>query len=374
LLDIKEELMKRRDFFKTTVKRSIGTMLGLSVLSNFSCKKDSSGMPKRILGRTNLQVSSMGFGCIQVKDKEVYTRAVELGINYFHLGDRDPAYNLDACSALLPHRKKLIIAYMSHPKASRALLLEDLDSFLSQSKLGHLDVWFVITPSVEVLNEFSEAVNIAKKAGKIRFGAMTTHNINQDYANLTTSESAIDVVMLVHNYLSPVDMTDTIEGLHNAGLGIIPMKPLAGKFFENDLKTPASMLRWLAADHRMHTIPVNMTSIAQVEQNVASIRTTLSREDQDLLQSMFSYNSSRFCRMCGYCKGKCPEKLAVSDLIRTSMYMEGYSDIRLARVNLSSIPEENRQISCDNCNQCSISCPNGVAIRKRISVAKKLLV
>jgi uncharacterized protein len=366
--------MKRRDFFKTTVHRSIGAMLGFSVLSNLKCKSDTSEMPKRIFGRTNLKVSLMGFGCVHVKDKEVYKRAVDLGINYFHLGDRDPTYNLDACSALYPYRKDLIIAYMSHPKASRTLLLEDLDNFLRQSGLGHLDLWFVITPTVDVLNEFSEAVNIAKKAGKIRFGAMTTHNLNQDYAFLTAPGSVIDVVMVIHNYLSPDDMTDKIEGLHNAGLGIIPMKPLAGKFFENDLKTPASMLRWLAADYRMHSIPVNMTNISQVEQNVTSIKTALTREDQNILQTMFSYNSSRFCRMCGYCMGKCPKQLSVSDLIRTSMYLEGYSDIRLARLNYASIPVGNRQISCDNCTQCSISCPNGVAIRERIAVVKELLV
>ena len=185
--------MKRRAFFRTTVNGSIGTMLGLSALSNFNCKSNEREMPKRIFGRTNLNVSLMGFGCVHVKDKAVYQRAVELGINYFHLGDIDPTYNLDACSALLPYRKELIIAYMSHPKASRTLLLEDLDNFLRQSKLGYLDLWFVITPTGEVLNEFSEAVNIAGKAGKIRFGAMTTHNLNQDYEIITAPGSVTDV-------------------------------------------------------------------------------------------------------------------------------------------------------------------------------------
>jgi predicted aldo/keto reductase-like oxidoreductase len=52
-------------------------------------------MPKRVLGRTKLSVSLLGFGCTQVKNKAVYQRAIELGVNYFHMGDRDPAYNPD---------------------------------------------------------------------------------------------------------------------------------------------------------------------------------------------------------------------------------------------------------------------------------------
>jgi len=51
---------------------------------------------------------------------------------------------------------------MSHPKTSRTILLEDLDNFLQQSGFGFLDLWFVITPKTEVLNEFVEAVDAAK--------------------------------------------------------------------------------------------------------------------------------------------------------------------------------------------------------------------
>jgi aryl-alcohol dehydrogenase-like predicted oxidoreductase len=250
--------LKRREFFKVAVDKGFGTLLGFSILSRTNCKSNLTEMPKRVLGRTKLSVSLLGFGCTQVKDQAVYRKAVELGINYFHMGDRDPAYNLDACAALLPFRKKLNIAYMSHPKDSRTLLLEDLDNFLNQSKLGYLDVWFVITPRAEVLNEFSEAVSLARTAGKIRFAGITTHNLDQDMVKLTAPESIIDVVMMTYNYLSPPDLKEKIDRLHHAGLGMTPMKPLAGKFYEKTAKNPDAMLRWLAADHRIHTSSVRL--------------------------------------------------------------------------------------------------------------------
>jgi predicted aldo/keto reductase-like oxidoreductase len=287
------------------------------------------------------------------------------------LGDRDPAYNLEACAALLPFREKIHIAYMSLPKVSEEIFLKDLDSFLQQSGLGYLDIWFVITPNPDVLNEFTKAANVALETGKILYSGITTHNIARDTSYLISSDSNIDVVMMTYNYLSPQKDYDSLNQFHQAGLGIMPMKPLAGKFYSKTTDKPDPLIRWLASDNRVHTIPIIMNSIEQVEKNVAAIQSPLSEEDEILLKDLYSYNSSCFCRMCGACDGKCPYGLAVSDLVRTSMYKEGYQDEKRARSNLLLIPKRSRQICCDLCEQCVILCPNGVAIKERIGIIKK---
>ncbi|MBN2411495.1 aldo/keto reductase [candidate division KSB1 bacterium] len=360
--------LNRRDFIKTA-----GLVSGLSVVSTGSCIKSSRRMPIRILGRTKLYVSLLGFGCTQVKDKQAFRRAVDLGVNYFHFGDRDPAVNLEACEALRPFREKIYIAYMSYPNPSRTLLLDDLDNFLKRSGFGHLDVWFVITPRPVVLNEFIKAVPVAQKAGKIRWAGITTHNLNQDVPRLTKPGSPIDVVMMTYNYLSPPDYAKKLDELVNAGLGITPMKPLAGKFYETEISSPAPLLRWLANDRRVHCIPVIMQNAEQVEQNVAAVKQPLTDKDREQLGAMTAYNSSRFCRMCGECRGKCPQGLAVSDLVRTAMYAEGYGDLKFARSRYFSIPETGRRLSCGNCENCAVICPNGVAVRERIGSIKKWL-
>lgn len=370
---IENNSLNRREFLKTVTNKSIETILGFSILSNLNCKSDSIEIPRRILGRTKLSVSLLGFGCTQIKDKMVYQRAIDLGINYFHMGDRDPTYNLDACAALLPFRQNIHIAYMSHPKDSKDILMEDLDNFLQQSRFGFLDVWFVITPSPEVLNAFCEAADIAKKSGKIRWTGITTHSLNRDVDKLTASDSIIDVVMMTYNYLSPAEHSEILEKFYAAGLGITPMKPLAGKFYEKTTSKPDALLRWLVEDNRIHSIPVIMTKPDQVDQNVAAVKQKLSKDDRNNLQSMYSYNSQRFCRMCGACDGKCPVGLSVSDLVRTAMYIESYRDINLAKSNLSLIHEKNRQIACNNCENCAVICPNGVAIKERISSVKEWL-
>jgi len=363
----KKNRLNRRDFLKFAANKSLGTALGLSIFANSNCNRIKGGMQQRILGRTNLKVSVLGFGCTQVKNKMAYQRAVELGINYFHMGDRDPSYNLDACAALLPYRKEIHIAYMSHPKDSKALLLDDLNGFLQQSKIGYLDVWFVITPRPEVLSEFQEALTEAKKEGKIRWTGITTHSLDRDVVALTTPESPIDVVMMTFNYLSPPEHSEKLGALHAAGMGITPMKPLAGKFYETATGKPDALLRWLVADNRIHTVPVIMKTKEEVEQNAAAIQYPLSEDDHKTLQTMNAYNSKRFCRMCGACEGKCPKGLAIADLVRTAMYAEGYRDRKLARANFALIPENNRHMACNDCEHCTIQCPNGVAVQQRIS-------
>jgi predicted aldo/keto reductase-like oxidoreductase len=366
--------LNRREFLKKATNKSIGAAIGLSALTTLKCNHSSSGMQQRILGRTGLQVSILGFGCTQVKNRMAYRRAVDLGINYFHMGDRDPAYNLEACEVLLPYRKDIYIAYMSHPKDSGALLLEDLNGFLKQSKMSYLDVWFVITPRPEVLNEFIEAARIARSEGKIRWTGITTHSLDRDIATLTMPESPIDVVMMTFNYLSPPDHSEKLGNLHAAGLGITPMKPLAGRFYEQTADNPGALLRWLIADSRIHTVPVIMKTAEEVEQNAAAIQQSFSEEDRKTLQAMTAYNSGRFCRMCGSCEGKCPQGLAVSDLVRTAMYAEGYRDLNLARANVALIPEKNRRITCWNCKHCTVICPNGVAVKQQILKADTYLV
>ncbi|MBN2522647.1 MAG: aldo/keto reductase [Bacteroidales bacterium] len=365
----------RRRFLKTTGFNSLKAFIGLSLLPDFGYKLDPSKMPRRILGRTNMSVSLLGFGAAHNKDKTVYPRAIELGINTFRVAGPDSPIGFISYEALLPFREKIHLAFTSLnvSNATHSFYLEDLDNFLKQSKMKYVDIWYIAVPDPDVLIEFSEAVNIARKAGKILWSGISTHNVKRDSVRLLSPDSPIDVVMMTYNYLSPKCDSDFLNQFHQAGLGIMPMKPLAGNFLKKPVDRPDPLIRWLAADERIHTITVMMNSIEQLEQNVSALQLPFSEEDQKLLQNLYSYNSSRFCRMCGTCEGRCPNGLNVADLVRISMYREGYHDEKLARFNLSLIPERNRQIICDKCDQCVINCPNGVAIQKQIGLIKDWL-
>lgn len=380
----------RREFIKTTG----GALVALGAASSLGTAEaqeragdshkstaESLKMPKRVLGRTKLSVSFLGFAVFHIRDAALYQRAVELGITYFHtVVDASTRkliapdeHNVDALAALRPFRDRIVVSHMTVKRFSKAVLLEDLDGFLKQSGFGHLDIWYVCCPSPEQLDDFSEAVAAARKAGKVRYAALSTHRLAQDVPRLIVPDSSIDVVMMTYNFLSPPADRGSLGKMHSAGLGIVPMKPLAGRFYEKTTQKPDALIRWLAADRRVHTIPVGMYTVEEMEQNVAALQKPLSDEDRKELKGLMAYSSPRFCRMCGSCDGRCQRGLAVSDLVRVAMYAEGYGNPGLARTHLAAIPPSQRRISCQDCQQCSVLCPNGVAIRDRIRRAQELL-
>ncbi len=214
---------------------------------------------------------------------------------------------------------------------------------------------------------------VARQAGKARWGALATHSLNDIMPQLTTPDSPIDVVMMAYNYTSSSDDAKNLAKLSSAGMGITPMKPLAGRFYKETSDDSGPLLRWLAADQRVHTIPVGMKTIAHVEQNAAALHTPLSNHDRDVLQSQLAFTSARFCRMCNHCDGRCPQGLAIRDLVRCAMYAEGYGDLAMARSHFAAIDARQRRITCQDCDKCTVQCPNGVAIRERVQRAKELL-
>jgi len=382
----------RRDFIKNTSAVLAGLGMGSTwqTCGAASPAENDSGisppgitgkLPQRILGRTRLPVSLLGMGVGPIINDAVYRRAFDLGVRYFHISfdkystvlPEGETFNKVALAALQPFRKEIVVSYMTMVRTTRKPLLEDLDAFLAESGFGHVDVWFVCCPSPDLINEFGEALAVARKMGKARWGALSTHGLKAIMPQLVTSDSPIDVVMMTYNHTSSEEDRQNLQSLHHAGLGITPMKPMAGRFAENAAADPGPPLRWLAADERVHTIPVSMDTIAKVEQNAAALQTPLSEQDRSVLQTQRSYASPRFCRMCGACDGKCPNHLAVSDLVRSAMYADGYADLRMARSQFAAIPDRQRRVACQDCIQCTVQCPNGVAIRDRIQKAQKLL-
>ena len=139
----------------------------------------ASELQKRVLGRSNLSVSLLGFGVLHVTDPRLYQRAVDRGVTYFHFVEDQntrerlapDVHNLGACAALRPFRRHLVASYMTVQRSSKAVMLQDLDGFLHDSGFGHLDVWYVCCPSPGQWDDFREAFAEARQAGKVKCAA-----------------------------------------------------------------------------------------------------------------------------------------------------------------------------------------------------------
>jgi len=294
---------------------------------------------------------------------------VDLGVTGFLLNHDAKRQNPEAAAALLPFRSRIVVGCLTNVRGSSEAMRQELDDFLALSGFGHVDLWYFVTPTPPLRDTFVEAFVEARRAGKARFAAMTTHGLPNHVEALVAPGSPIDAVMLVHNFTTSPEVSAQVDRLHAAGLAVTPMKPMAGNFTtektgEADAQHAAA-LRWLIADARVGCVPTVMTSLAQVEANAAAARVPFSKEDDAVLGAWKPRVSERFCRDCGACAGSCPRGIAVPGLVRAAMYAEGYRDLDRARREMSAVPADRRGPACRDCRACAVRCPNGVDVRSR---------
>ena len=108
----------------------------------------------------------------------------------------------------------------------------------------------------------------------------------------------------------------------------------------------------------------------QLEQNFSVMASSFTEADQSLLDTFLRELAPVYCRMCGSCRGLCPRGLPVANLLRYLTYAEGYGQFDLGREKFLALPKQLRNVRCGDCLNCTIQCPNGVQISRRLSHAQ----
>jgi predicted aldo/keto reductase-like oxidoreductase len=228
--------MTRRQFMRDSAIAAAGLAVGLgtagsqSAQAGKSCevgaavKKTRSYSPNmeyRRLGKTGLMISAISlgghwkklphkFGTDEFKKnrRDVVSACIDYGINY-----------VDACSgsevlayadALRGRREKMYLgcSYCEHEMRNKTWqstkkLLEALDDLLGRAKLDHVDLWRITCywkPSTDHTLEHEhaicEALEKARKAGKVRFTGISTHKHDWVIRMMETYPKHIQVVVV----------------------------------------------------------------------------------------------------------------------------------------------------------------------------------
>ena len=113
---------------------------------------------------------------------------------------------------------------------------------------------------------------------------------------------------------------------------------------------------------RLYLIPIlskALDVIEQLEQNFAAMSQKFTDADQKVLSASMEHISPYFCRMCGECEGQCQKGLPVHDMVRFTMYADGYGQFPLGRENYMRLSEQHKQVRCGDCADCPVHCPHG---------------
>ena len=164
------------------------------------------------LGKSDLQVSRIGFGCMSLGGNEkqnqtLIAKALELGINYFDTADlyEDGENETKLGKLLKLNRSKIILASkVGNQKlangniiwnASKAYILKAVDASLNRLQTDYLDLYQLHGGMIEDhIDETIEAFELLKQQGKIRYYGISSirPNVIREYV---TKSNIVSVMM-----------------------------------------------------------------------------------------------------------------------------------------------------------------------------------
>jgi predicted aldo/keto reductase-like oxidoreductase len=374
----------RRDFLSTGLMLPVvgaGSSLGIMNLSA-QTPAGSAGSPVKLsyrtLGKTGLKVTTVGMGCMVTSDPSVVTRAADLGITYF---DTARSYqhgnNERMVGAALGSKRKQVVLSTKTEARDKAGQLAHLDTSLSELKTDYVDIWYLhgkSSPS-EIHDDMIEALQLAKQQGKARFVGISTHSGQQQLLPWMAQKGVFDVVLTSYNFTMDASMDQAIDACAKAGMGVAALKVMAGGARSQKLTQPGALLaalKWVVNKPNIATTIPSMTDMAQLEENVKAMEGPLSEGDQKLLAAHLEMIQPEYCRLCGKCEGTCAQGLPVADVLRYVTYADGYGQFALGRERYLQMASEHVVARCENCPECTVQCPFGVKVQKRMKRAQEL--
>ena len=115
-----------------------------------------------------------------------------------------------------------------------------------------------------------------------------------------------------------------------------------------------------------------MTDMDQLDENLRAMSEKFSPADEKTLTAHLEQITPLYCRFCGECDGACQKGLQVADTLRILTYADGYGQFALARERFQELPAHHAAVRCGDCTDCTVKCPHGVQVSRRMTRAQEL--
>ncbi len=332
-------------------------------------------MEKRMLGRTDLSVSVIGFGGIpiqrssQIEVDQILHRALDRGINFIDTARGYTDSEAKIGQALSGRRNDYILASKALSRDFTGMTNE-LEASLRDLKTDMIDLYQLHAVGTEeqltrVLapDGAVAALRQAQNRGMIRYIGVTGHS--RQTLEMAVASGAFDTVQFPFNPIETEWAETLIPAAEKHNVGLIGMKPVAG----GALTHVEAALRFSLSRGLDVVIP-GMDSVEQVNQNSGvgiDLRPPTESEIASLNKEC-DFWGERFCRRCGYCL-PCPNGLNIPMLLLIHAYFERYTLQQWAAERLSGL--DKKYTDCVSCGECLPRCPYNLPIPDLLSEAGK---
>jgi hypothetical protein len=332
-------------------------------------------MQLKQLGKTELQVSEIGFGAIpiirlgQQEAGAVLRHALERGINFFDTANayRDSEEKIGR--ALAGQRDKIVIASKTMRRDAEGVR-EHLERSLQMLGTDYLDLyqlhqiaqekdWQAVSAPGGALEE----VIRARDAGKIRYLGVTSHSLPMALKLVRTG--LFSTIQFPFNFIEEVAAVELIPLAQKLGMGYIGMKPFGGGAIDN----AAIAFKYLRQYPDCIPIP-GFESLAQIDEVIDfyAVPNRVKVADLSLMENYRQELGKRFCRRCEYCM-PCPNGVLITPAMGYKIVVNRMSPA--VAVDFCKVPME----TVANCNACFICvgrCPYDLQIPEIIKVHRDL--
>ncbi len=383
-------------------------------------------MQKKVFGRTGLEMSILGFGCMRLPvidpkdpttiDYDLSTamirKAIDRGLNYV-----DTAWPYHSNSRSEPGHSELFVAralkdgYRDRVHLATKLptwLIEDrrdmnkyLDAQLKRLEVSHIDFYLahnlntLVWPKLGQLG-LGEFFDEARKDGRIKYAGFSFHDRYAIFEDIVGSYDW-DFAQIQYNYLD-IDYQAGQRGLRlgaEKGLAMVIMEPLRGGFLINYLPenirtmlagirpdwSPADWgLRWLWDQPEVSLVLSGMTAMSHVDENlkIAETAAPLSEREKAAIGEVRDFFLKQLkvnCTGCGYCL-PCPSGVNIP---KNLGYYNNYhlidADEARARAkyfhDAQTAPDETSD-HCVHCGECEEKCPQHLPISDTMAEVSKI--
>ena len=333
-------------------------------------------MEYRILGKTGLEISRLGFGGIPIQKidaegtKALIGELVDAGVNYIDTARGYTVSEEYLGYALEGVRDKFVLATKSMARTKEAME-KDIGVSLGNLRTDYIDLYQVHNPSAADLEKVMapggalEALIEAKAAGKIGHIGITLHSV--ELFKKALDLDWVETIMFPYNIVE-TQGEELIAKCAEKNIGFICMKPLAGGAIEDaDIA-----LRFIVSNPAVTVVIPGMADTAEIAQNVAATSDTspLNEEEQKKIAKIKEELGTNFCRRCNYCQ-PCTAGINISGVFLFEGYYSRYDLKDWALSRYSSMPKT--ASDCIECGVCETRCPYNLPIRDMLKKAAAVM-
>ncbi|MEO5345457.1 MAG: aldo/keto reductase [Magnetococcus sp. YQC-9] len=357
------------------------------------------------LGKTGIRMSDISFGAGRLTSSALVLRALDRGMNYI---DTAPDYgqsedHIGEALAKAKGRDKIHIASKycqpmpytagkSHLQVgtTKAEYIAAVENSLKRLGTDYLDTVFV--HAIGETSDFEKekarlldpqmlaATEELKKAGKIRFLAVSSHGPNNMETLMTEAVRSghFDYIMPAFNFLKFPKVPEVLKEAKARGVGVVAMKVLAGakegnmKFDSGQFEQAA--FKWALSHPEVSGLVITIQSAQDLDLYLPASGQAMSAADWRVLDHYAALHGADYCRTgCGDCLSACERGVDVASILRFQMYFEDYGDEKRAMHSYAAL--EKSVAACAGCADaaCNRACPYGLPVQSKLEAAHRTL-